>query len=73
MAKKKKWYDTWWGALWVLAAVEASPGRGVRTFMEMDEALKDMAVEDEAEVRETSKAGKEESGEDCPAGAVCGT
>ena len=39
-APEKKWYNTWWGALWALAMVEANPGRGLRIFMEMDEDFK---------------------------------
>ena len=40
--KKKKWNETWWGFLWVLAIVDANPGRGLRVFMEVDEELKNL-------------------------------
>jgi hypothetical protein len=40
---KKKWYDTWWGLLWTLAIVDANPGRGIQTFMEVDRELKDLS------------------------------
>jgi hypothetical protein len=40
MANKKKWYDSWWGLLWTLALVDASPGRGVQMFMAVDEGHK---------------------------------
>ena len=39
---KKKWYETWWGLLWTLAIVDASPGRGVQTFLEFDRELDDL-------------------------------
>ncbi|MBW2603723.1 MAG: hypothetical protein JRE28_05330 [Deltaproteobacteria bacterium] len=39
---RKKWYDTWWGLLWTLAIVDASPGRGIQTFMEFDRELNDL-------------------------------
>jgi hypothetical protein len=41
--KKKKWYDTWWGLLWTLAIVDAVPGRGLQTFMEVDRELNDLS------------------------------
>jgi hypothetical protein len=41
--KKKKWYDTWWGLLWTLAIVDAAPGRGLQTFMEVDRELNDLS------------------------------
>ena len=41
--KKKKWYETWWGLLWTLAIVDASPGRGLQTFMEVDRELSDLS------------------------------
>ena len=40
--KKKKWYETWWGLLWTLAIVDARPGRGIQTFMEVDRELNDL-------------------------------
>jgi len=40
--KKKKWYETWWGLLWTLAIVDAIPGRGIQTFMEIDRELNDL-------------------------------
>jgi len=40
---KKKWYETWWGLLWTLAIVDASPGRGIQTFMEFDRELNDLS------------------------------
>ncbi|MDH4205457.1 MAG: hypothetical protein OEV45_08010 [Desulfobacteraceae bacterium] len=40
---KKKWYETWWGLLWTLAIVDASPGRGIQAFMEVDRELKDLS------------------------------
>ena len=49
--KKKKWYDSWWGALWALAVIDGSPGRSVRAFMEVDEALRDLDVEGESAVQ----------------------
>ena len=39
---KKKWYETWWGLLWTLAIVDAIPGRGIQTFMEIDRELNDL-------------------------------
>ena len=39
---KKKWYDTWWGLLWTLAIVDANPGRGIQTFMEVDRELNNL-------------------------------
>lgn len=42
MRKKKKWYDTWWGALWILAIMDANPGRGLKVFMEVDRALQNL-------------------------------
>jgi hypothetical protein len=35
----KKWYDTWWGLLWTLALVDANPGRGLQTFIEVNKEL----------------------------------
>lgn len=40
---KKKWYETWWGLLWTLAIVDATPGRGIQTFMEVDRELNDLS------------------------------
>jgi hypothetical protein len=40
---KKKWYETWWGLLWTLAIVDARPGRGIQTFMEVDRELNDLS------------------------------
>ncbi len=45
MAKKKKWYETWWGTLWTLATLDANPGSGLRAFMELDKELEDLPVE----------------------------
>jgi hypothetical protein len=41
MATQKKWYDSWWGALYTLAIVDGNPGRGFRRFMEMDRVMGD--------------------------------
>jgi len=41
MAAQKKWYDSWWGALYTLAIVDGNPGRGFRRFMEMDRVMGD--------------------------------
>jgi len=68
MSKKKKWYDTWWGLLWTLALVDAYPGQGIRAFMEMDEALKDLPVE-ESFAPEHAGYGRKEKTEPCPEGA----
>ena len=40
--KKKKWYENWWGILWTLAWVDASPGRNVRAFMLMDKEMESL-------------------------------
>lgn len=71
MGEKKKWYDTWWGSLWTLAMIDANPGRGIRTFMEIDEALKDMVVEEETAVDKAAELGKDKPRKPCPSGAVC--
>jgi hypothetical protein len=71
MAEKKKWYDTWWGSLWTLAMIDANPGRGMRTFMEVDEALQDMVVEDEPAVNNAAEPKEGKRREPCPSGAVC--
>ena len=73
MNKKKKWYDTWWGLLWTLALVDANPGRGLQAFMEMDEALKDLPVE-ESFAGEPAQSRRKEKIELCPEGGpvACG-
>ncbi len=45
--KKKKWYDTWWGLLWTLAIIDASPGQGLQVFMEVDKDMRDLKIEDD--------------------------
>jgi len=69
--KKKKWYDSWWGALWALAVIDGSPGRSVRAFMEVDEALRDLDVEGESAVavNEFSHANTNSKTDPCPAGS----
>ena len=41
MEAQKKWYDSWWGALYTLAIVDGNPGRGFRRFIEMDRVMGD--------------------------------
>ena len=41
MVAQKKWYESWWGALYTLAIVDGNPGRGFRRFMEMDRVMGD--------------------------------
>ena len=67
MSKKKKWYDTWWGLLWTSALVDANPGRGVQAFMEMDEALNALPVE-EGFAGEPAGSRRKEKTEPCPEG-----
>lgn len=67
--KKKKWYDTWWGALWALAIIDGGPGRSVRTFMEVDEALSDLDVEEERVVFSSSHANAKNATNPCPTGS----
>ena len=73
MNKKKKWYDTWWGLLWTLALVDAYPGRSLRAFMKMDEALNDLPVE-EGFAAEVAGSRRKEKAEPCPEGGpvACG-
>jgi hypothetical protein len=64
---KKKWYETWWGLLWVLAIVDANPGRGLRVFMEVDEELKNLPEFcDEGSVEEPSHAEERARTDLCP-------
>lgn len=72
MTNKKKWYDTWWGSLWALAVIDGNPGSGVRTFMEIDEALQDMVLE-ETETKDTVGQEEGKATRPCPSGAVCAT
>jgi len=52
---EKKWYETWWGLLWTLAIVDANPGRGIQTFMEVDRELNNLSeVSEVAHERELS-------------------
>ena len=67
--KKKKWYDTWWGALWALAIIDGNPGRSVRAFMEVDEALSDLDVEEERTVFPSSHADTKNTTTPCPTGS----
>ena len=71
MTEKKKWYDTWWGSLWALAVIDGNPGRGMRAFMEVDEALQDMVVEEETESRDAVGLEEGKPNRPCPSGAVC--
>lgn len=62
--KKKKWNETWWGLLWVLAIVDANPGRGLRVFMEVDEEPKNLQEFcDDSSVEEPSRS-EERAGTD---------
>jgi len=67
--KKKKWYDAWWGALWALAIIDGGPGRSVRAFMEMDEVLKDLDVEEERAVYSSSDTNAKSTTSPCPEGS----
>jgi hypothetical protein len=67
--KKKKWYDTWWGALWALAIIDGNPGRGVQAFMEVDEALSDLDIEKESVVFSSSHAKTKNEANPCHTGA----
>ena len=63
---KKKWYDTWWGLLWTLAIVDANPGRGIQTFMEVDRELNNLSeVTEDAHYRERSPCINGAVGEPC--------
>jgi hypothetical protein len=64
--KKKKWSDTWWGALWALAIIDGGPGRSVRTFMEVDEALHDLDVKGERVVFSSLHANAKNTNNPCP-------
>jgi hypothetical protein len=61
---KKKWYDTWWGLLWTLALVDATPGRGIQTFMEVDRELNDLSEVSEDAYDRSSCTGRA-VGESC--------
>jgi hypothetical protein len=64
--KKKKWYDTWWGLLWTLAIVDANPGRGIQTFMEVDRELNDLSeVREDARERDLSPCVDRAVGDSC--------
>ena len=67
MEKKKKWYDSWWGALWALAIIDGGPGRSLRTFMEVEEALSDLDVEEGRAVISSSHANAKNTTNPCPA------
>lgn len=63
---KKKWYETWWGLLWTLAIVDANPGRGIQTFMEVDRELNDLSeVSEDVRNRELSPCFGRAVGESC--------
>jgi len=63
---KKKWYETWWGLLWTLAIVDANPGRGIQTFMEVDRELNDLAeITEDARDRERYPCIGRAVGESC--------
>ena len=67
--KKKKWSDSWWGALWALVIIDGNPGRSVRAFMEVDEALSDLDVEEERVVLSSAHANAKNSINPCPTGS----
>jgi hypothetical protein len=63
---KKKWYETWWGLLWTLAIVDANPGRGLQTFMEVDRELNDLSeISEDARERELSQCVGRAVGKSC--------
>ena len=67
MGKKKKWYETWWGALWTLALVDANPGRGVSVFMEVDKEMADLRLaSNEGSAWEPARSKTDEAPESCP-------
>jgi hypothetical protein len=67
--KKKKWSDTWWGALWALAIIDGNPGRSLRAFMEVDAALSDLEVEEERIIISSSQASTKNTANPCPTGS----
>lgn len=69
MKEKKKWYDTWWGALWVLTIIDGSPGRSLRAFMEVDQALSDLEMEEERVVFSSLPANTHNGDNSCSAGS----
>ena len=69
MEKKKKWYDSWWGALWALAVIDGVPGRSLRTFMEVDEALSDLDVEEGRKFIASPRINTQKTTNPCPAGS----
>ena len=76
MGKTKKWYETWWGALWTLALVDANPGRGVSVFMEVDKAMADLPLAShESSAGEPARSKTDEAPDSCPAAtaATCVT
>ncbi|OGP57369.1 MAG: hypothetical protein A2V65_08805 [Deltaproteobacteria bacterium RBG_13_49_15] len=73
MGKKKKWYDTWWGALWTLAIMDAHPGHGLKVFMEVDRALQNLPeFSSDNSVEEGAHQKKEKAIISCPENAPAG-
>lgn len=55
--------------MWALAIIDGSPGRSVRVFMEVDQALIDLDVEGESAGNEFSHANTNSAPDACPTGS----
>jgi|GEM_PF-2271408 len=72
--RKKKWYETWWGLLWTLAIVDAHPGSGLQTFVDVDRQMQDLVEsENQDAVMESAGARIVKQTEPFPAGAAGGS